>query len=128
MRCSEPGMSPWLQPMRPVCRVAELGSLGIMTARKNLLLPTYVAVLTVISIACFFYPDDMVLPLPLAAVFGPFMAMRLGDSAGALSLLICLGFVAPFIWRRHVLTVLLLCLGVGLWAYTGYVAGRFLYA
>jgi hypothetical protein len=98
-----------------------------MTARQATLI-AYACVLLATWGACFLYPDDAVLPLPLAAVFGPFVAMRLGFSGGILMIVLSLGLAMPFVWKPHPITALLLCWGIVLWLYAGFAAGQWLYA
>lgn len=77
---------------------------------------------------CFLFPEDKVLPLPLAALFGPFLAMRLGFVEGFVGVLICLGFSTPFAFKPRPLNLVLLSVGIGSWMLIGWLTGQLLYA
>ncbi|WPJ94215.1 hypothetical protein SH580_12300 [Coraliomargarita algicola] len=79
-------------------------------------------------IAVLVYPDDWVIPLPLAAVFGPFLGMKLGLYDSFPLALLAIGLIAPIAFKRNKLRVFLSIIGICIWAFVGLACGAVLYA
>ncbi|OYV04352.1 MAG: hypothetical protein CFE26_17355 [Verrucomicrobiales bacterium VVV1] len=96
--------------------------------RTKKILAIYGLLILLAGAFCFLFPDDKELPLPLAALIGPFLAMRLGFVEGFAGALICLGFSAPFAFKPRPLNLLLLSAGIGIWMLIGWLTGLLLYS
>jgi hypothetical protein len=96
--------------------------------RDKKVISIYGAFLFVTALSAFLYPPDWTWPLALAAVFGPFTAMRLGFPEGLIFLFVCIGLAVPFIFRNTPIRIILLLISLGIWAFVGYSAGEWMYA
>jgi len=76
--------------------------------------------------ATFLYPDDWNLPLPIAALFGPFLGVRMQLEGSFPFLLAFLILMVPITKWQNVFTGILLLVGLGLWLYSGYACGLWL--
>jgi hypothetical protein len=76
---------------------------------------------------CFAYPMDAFLPIPLAVVFGPLLATRLGIPEGPLVLFVCVSLLLPLLWRSNPWTKLAFILSLGIWVWSGVKMGLILH-
>ena len=99
-----------------------------MTRRAKTVAIIYGVLLVLTCIGSIFWPDDLSMPLPIAAVLGPFLTLRLGIGSGVPALVISLCLTAPYIFKQNIFTIAAPLLGLGLWLATGYFTGTLLYA
>lgn len=99
-----------------------------MTRRAKTVAIIYGVLLALTCIGSIFWPHDLPMPLPIAAVLGPFLTLSLGIGSGLPALVAFLCLTAPFLFKQHLLTIFLLMLGIGLWLATGYFTGTLLYS
>ena len=85
-------------------------------------------VIAIPGVAAFVYPENWILPLWLAALFGPYVGIRMGLDGAVLFALFCIAFFVPIMFRLNIWTTILALPGVLLWLYAGYTAGQWLYA
>ena len=108
-----------------------------MQSKSFAAIATATLLIASVAIASFLYPDNWMLPRSLAAIFGPFMAMKIGFGsfampgigiAGAGVLATCSALFSTALLRPNRLTMILAVVGVALWLYSGYHTGGWLYA
>ena len=97
--------------------------------RVNLITVLLVVFLVVTAGLTFAWPDDWVIHTPLAALFGPWLAIRLGAiPVAVIGLVAFIAFVTPSCFRPNKFTLALLTLGFLTWAAVGGLVGQILWA
>ena len=99
-----------------------------MTRRTKIVVTIYGVILALTCISSLSWPADLPISLPLAAVLGPFLTLRLDIGSGVSALVISLFLATPFVVKQHLSTIALLRVGVVVWLATGYLTGTLLYA
>jgi hypothetical protein len=99
-----------------------------MPARKKQILGALLGLLVLVGVVCMCWPNDAVIPIPLAVIFGPLLTMKLGISEGPVFLIICVVLSLPLVWRLNLWTSLAAILSVVMWVWTGLATGYLLYA
>ena len=97
-----------------------------MPAFKELLSIIFACLVGGAAVATFLYPADWKLPLPVAALLGPFLGVRMQLEGSFCFLVACLMLMAPIAKWQNVWTGILLFAGLGLWLYAGYACGLWL--
>ena len=101
-----------------------------MTQQKHSHLPAVVFACFIAlawAVTCL-YPGDWNMPLPLAALGGPFWGIAMELDGSVPILLALLTLMAPIVQWQNVWTVILLLVGLGLWLYSGYMCSLWLEA
>ena len=99
-----------------------------MPTRNKQILGALLGLLALVGTVCTSWPDDAVIPIPLAVIFGPCLTMKLGISEGPVVLLICVALSLPLVWKPNLWTSLAAILSVAMWVWTGLATGLLLYA
>jgi hypothetical protein len=107
----------------------------MLNKRLSLVFIIYISVLSLVTCLLFVYPDNWILPLPLAALFGPIMLIRLGYgsiatsflSEGIITVLVVSIFIMAIGFKTNWITISLFVFGVLLWLIIGAMAGQILY-
>ena len=93
--------------------------------------------ITVVALLCllmlsgvltFAWPDSWQIHTPVAAFFGPLLAMRMGFSGAGNAFVVLVALALPCAFRTNWLTLGLLVLAIFVWCYTGVMAGQWLSA
>ena len=99
-----------------------------MSAISKRIPPVFCIAFFAVCVACLLYPDHWVLPLPIAATFGPILSIRMGFTLGIPVLLLCVGLGIPFLMKQTPLSSLMLAIALGIWGFIGLKSGGLLYA
>jgi hypothetical protein len=80
------------------------------------------------GVLMFAWPDSWPIHTPVAALFGPMLAMKMGFPEGPVAFVVVVAFALPCAFKTNWLTFGLLVLAIVVWCFTGVVAGQWLWA
>ena len=98
-------------------------------SRASLLsLATLILVIVLTGVATVIYPEDWAWPIWLPALFGPFLAMRLGSVSATVFVFLCFLLIVPLLIRVNIWTIMLALSGICIWLFIGFLVGLAAYA
>lgn len=94
---------------------------------RTLTIVAILCILVLSSVLILAWPDSWPIHTPVAAFFGPLLAMRMGFPEGFVAFVVVVAIALPCGFRTNWLTLGLLVLAILIWCFTGVIAGQWLW-